>query len=613
VRRALAAAAVAALALLAHAPGAAAAATLAPPVTIAGPSSDVVALGNVALAQDGGGAVAYVASVAGVDHVFVSVETAGAWGAPVQLDTDSAVPASAPVVAVADDGRVAAAWIAGGELYGAVEAAGTAAFSAPQAIAPASGQPALGMGVSGTAYVAYVGGAGDEIDAAWLYRTATTFTVLAGSLSATPIALAPGGGPTITVAADATGVVAWTQQAAGGATAVYERRVSAAGPSPVLNDLTLASLDGEAGGSADSPTLGVAWNSSDAWAAFRETIGGVSRVVVEEILGDEPAAPVFADSLPSAAGAASALAPSLAVNGNDQAILACGVLPSNALSLAAMGTDGAKAWSAGAVVGAASNAAAPAPVAALSATGSGLVAYTPAAGELDAELVSPHGVSGPVALSDSTLGPVDRAAGLAASADDYGDVAVAYVAGAAGALSLVVQPYVVAPGAPRATGTQLWTAVDRPVLRWQPSSEHWAPPTYTVYLDGAKVATTTQTSYAPPGPLADGHHTWRVVASDAFGQTASSQTRQLLIDVAPPTVALRVSGRRRAGRTLAFIVSAGALSGVHAVAIDYGDGHAGAGLRTTHAYRRAGTYAVRVVVTDAAGVSATLDQRVTIA
>jgi hypothetical protein len=257
VRRGLAAAAALALALLAHAAAAAAAGSLAPPVTIAGPSADVDALGDVALAQDGSGAVAYLAAVAGVAHVFVAVEHAGTWGAPVQLDTDSALPASAPSVAVADAGRVAVVWIAGGELYGAAEAAGTTAFSAAQAIAPASGQPALGMGVSGTAYVAYADAGGDAIDAAWLSRTATTFTVLAGALSATPIALAPGSGPTITVAADATGVVAWTQQGAGATTDVYERRISSAGPSPVLNDLTLASLDGEPGGSADSPTLGV--------------------------------------------------------------------------------------------------------------------------------------------------------------------------------------------------------------------------------------------------------------------------------------------------------------------------------------------------------------------
>ena len=48
------------------------------------------------------------------------------------------------------------------------------------------------------------------------------------------------------------------------------------------------------------------------------------------------------------------------------------------------------------------------------------------------------------------------------------------------------------------------------------------------------------------------------------------------------------------------------------VAIDYGDGHAGTALRSTHTYTRRGTYTVSVVVTDGAGVSAKLDQRVSI-
>ena len=43
-------------------------------------------------------------------------------------------------------------------LYGAVRPAGASAFSAPQPIAAAAGTPALGMGVSGTAYVAFVRG-----------------------------------------------------------------------------------------------------------------------------------------------------------------------------------------------------------------------------------------------------------------------------------------------------------------------------------------------------------------------------------------------------------------------------------------------------------------------
>ena len=224
---------------------------MAPPVVIDGPSAAVVSAGDVALAGDGSGGVVYTKLVAGVPHVFASLETAGAWSPPAQVDTGVAGGASAPAIAAADGGRVAVVWLSGGTLYGAVHGAGTTAFSAPQAIAPASGTPALGMGVSGTAYVAYPSAAANEIDIARLDRTSTAFAVLAGPQSATPVTLV--GAPVIAVAADATAIVAWTQLLPDGSTHVFERRASAAGPSPVLNDLTLPTLDGLGGGLRRQP------------------------------------------------------------------------------------------------------------------------------------------------------------------------------------------------------------------------------------------------------------------------------------------------------------------------------------------------------------------------
>lgn len=588
---------------------------VAPPATIDGPSSAIVSLGGLALAQDGGGAVVYTKVVAGVAHIFASLERAGAWQPPVQVDAGVATPPSSqPQVAVADGGRTAVAWVSGGDLYAAVEAAGATAFAAPQAIAPASGQPALGMGISGTAYVAYLG-AGFDLDVARLDRTTTAFAVLNGAMSAGPVQLAAaGGGPVITVAADATGVVAWSALQPDGSTHVFVRRVSAAGPSPVLDDATLASLGGLPGGSADSPAVGVAYDSSDAWIAFRESFGGVQRDVVDELLGDELRPnPSFADSLGTAPGASSAAPPSLAINGNYEGLLACGLLPGNALSVATLGFPGAApGWSGGAVVGAASNPVAPAPATALSADGTGVVAFAPQAGALDAEVLADGAASAPVPMSSATLGPVVPADGLDAAADDYGDLAVAYVAGAPGSLQIAADAIPAPPAAPRAVGSELWTPQRQPTLHWQASSAHWQPPTYAVYVDGHQVATTSSTSYALPAPLPDGRHTWSVVAHDAYGRQAASQTRRLLIDAAPPSLTLRLSGPRRAGAALTFTVLASAVSGISAVAVDYGDGHAGTALRSRHAYARAGSYVVSVAVTDRAGVTGRASERISI-
>jgi PKD domain len=601
--------------LLALAPAGARAA-VGQPATIDGPSAAIVALDGVAVAPDGSGALVYRKVVGDGAHVFVSVEGAGAWAAPVQLDTGIEAAATAAAVAVASGGRVAVTWVAGGTLYGAVRASAAAAFSPPQAIASATGVPALGMGVSGTTYVAYASpdAGGSDIDVARLDRLATTFVPLAAPLTPSPAVLAQaGGGPVITVAADATAVVAWAAQEADGSTHVWVRRASGAGPSPVLDDATVPSLDGLAGGSADSPALGVQYDSSVAWLAFGETFGGFSRLVVDELLGDELRPPAFADSLGSTAGPSSAQAPSLAVNGDGGGLLAGETAPANQV-VAAQITASANpyAWNAGALLTPAAAALAPQPLAVLSVSGYGAVVYVPAAGALDAAPFYAGKAAGqPLVLSTAALGPVVAADGFSASADDRGDLVVGFVAGASAALSVAAQPIVVAPGAPRATGTQLWTAVRRPTLRWQAAADSWLPPTYSVYLDGARVATTSSRSYTPPGDLPDGRHSWKVIATDSLGQTATSQTRRLLIDAAPPTIRLLVDGSRTAGTALAFHVEAAAISGVRRVSLSYGDGSVTSAPDSTHVYAKPGHYTVTTTVLDRAGVEAVARETVT--
>jgi hypothetical protein len=505
-------------------------------------------------------------------------------------------------------------WVAGGTLYGAVHPAGASSFGAPQAIAPAAGAPALGMGISGTAYVAYAAtdGGGVDVDVARLDRTSSRFVPLAEPMTAAPVTLAnPGGGPSITVAADATAVVAWAAVQPDGSTHVFVRRASASGPSPVLDDATAAMLDGLAGGSADSPSLGVAYDSSDAWLAFRETLGGHSRVLVDELLGDELTPPVLADSLGAAAGPVSALAPSIAVNGNGDGMLAAELDPGNQVSFAVRGSAAQPfSWTAGTLLSPIAEALAPTPLAALSESGIGAVVYSPQPGALDAELfrnANPDGA--PLAISGPALEPVSPGAGLGVASDDRGDLAIGFVAGATGAQSVTVRPVVVAPGAPQPTTTELWLGESRPALHWRASADSWAPPGYSVYIDSRRVATTTATSYVPSAAISDGRHTWEVVATDASGQRAASPVRRLLVDAAPPRVRLTVGG---GGAAVSLRVQASALSGVAHLSVEYGDGTTGEAPASIHTYTVPGSYEVTVTVTDRAGVSTVLHRRLTV-
>jgi PKD domain len=591
---------VAASALLSAVPTAPAA--LAPPATILQPSAAVVALDGAALAQDGSGAVVFRAQAGGVTHLFAALEHAGAWAAPAQLDAASpAAPVSVSAVAVADGGRAAVVWVSGGMLYGAVHAAGAVGFSPAQPIAAATGVPALAMGVSGTAYVAFAApvAGGSSLQTARLDRTATSFAVLAAPIAAGPVTLAPGGGgPAIVAAADGTAVVAWAATAPDGVTHVFVRRVSGIGPSPVTADANVPSLGGVAGANADSPALGVSYDASIAWVAFREAFGATTQLIVSELLGDELLPPLAADP----PGSGSALTPSIAVNGNDGGLLAVGVAPGNDVTVSVLG--GSAVWTPATVVNPTADAVSPSPRAASSVAGDGVVVYAPAAGALVAQPFAGGTASGaPLPISSVSAGAVVASDGVFVSADDAGDLLIAYVAGAPGALSVLAQAIVPAPGAPRATGTQLWIADKRPVLHWQRSSGSWAPPSYAVYLDGAKVATTTATSFSVPADLRDGRHSWKVVASDALGQQATSQTRRLLINGAHPLVHVVVSGAHRAGSPVSVAVTASTLSGVRRVVVDYGDGHSAPTAGSTHVYARKGHYVVTIAVTDRAGVS----------
>ncbi|HEY7966220.1 MAG TPA: PKD domain-containing protein [Solirubrobacteraceae bacterium] len=577
-----------------------AAAALGPPATIDGPSAAIVALDGVSLSADGGGAVVYRKLIAGAAHVFVSLERAGVWAPPVQVDQGVAAGATGASVAAADGGRVAVAWISGGTLYAAAQAAGGSAFTGPQPLGAASGQPALGIGISGTAYLAYIAPdtGGSDVDVARLDRTSTSFVAL-GALTAAPAVVA--GSPALTVAADATAVVAWTQAAAAGVTHVMVRRASAAGPSPVLDDATVSSLGGVAGGAADSPQVGVEFDASDAWVAFRETFGASSRLIVEELLGDELRPPVAADSLGTSAGAAAL--PSLAVGGNGAGLLAGELAPSGALTVSALGTHAQPyAWTPGALAAAQTVSA---PLATASAGAAGAVVYSPQAGALDALPFSDGAAAGaPLALSTAALGPVTSLGG--ASSDARGDVAVAYVAGQ----SIVVQPIVAALGAPRATGTELWIGASRPQLSWQAPSGAWGSLSYAVYLDGRRVATTTATSWQPAAPIADGRHSWSVTAIDSLGRRRDSATRRLLVDAATPALRIFLAGRRTAGTTLRFRVSVSAISGVRSVSIAFGDGGRAAAAIASHAYGAAGAYTITVTATDRAGVVASAQEQV---
>jgi hypothetical protein len=618
VRRAAAVAG--ALCLLLAAPGAARAGFL-PARAVDGPSADIVGPGDVALALDGAGAVTYLKLDGGVAHVFVSTLRRGVpSGAPVEVDSGGpGAPSSDPRIATGNGGRVLVTWLNQGNLYASLRASASAAFSPPVlAYAPASGTlsgNALSMGVNGKAFAGFSTSDGD-VRAAYMAPDGS-WTAASTPLDADPAQNASGAA--VAASADGTALYAWTETGTDGLTHVFARRLFGARPSTVAPEASVASLDGRPGGNADSATVGIEYDSSHAWVAFRQefTDGGavVSRGLGRMLLAsafDKPPLPI--DGLGFGVGA-SATQPRLAFTGRGRGTFAAalqgpagvsGTLLKNDVlgkpTRFSTGTSLAESY--------------PAPTA--SENNTGTISWQRDPGPGGARLIVarhlPAVASEPpeATLSAPPLGAVDASTGLFSSADAGGDAAITFAQGDAGARAVVVALYDAPPGAPHAHDERNWRRDTRPRFHWSAVTDTWSTRvTYALQIDRKTVGTFTGTPvWTPPRPIPDGDHRWRLVTTDGRGQQTISHDRFLRIDTHKPRV--RVLTRRAGGSAVAFTVvvdDGPAGSGAGRITIAFGDGTHGAAPpatgRVTHRYRGAGSYAVVVTARDKAGNEST--------
>ena len=152
---------------------------------------------------------------------------------------------------------------------------------------------------------------------------------------------------------------------------------------------------------------------------------------------------------------------------------------------------------------------------------------------------------GELTVSRGDLGPVADP-GVSISADRSGDVAVAMVQGAPGARTLAVAIYDRPPGAPFIDETEAYKRKTRPELRWRPGNDPWGAQTFRD-LHGRRPDRPDDGDHVVPAtPLATGKHTWQVESVDRAGQISRSRVRTLKIDATPPTLKVKVSGKRAA-------------------------------------------------------------------
>jgi hypothetical protein len=581
-----------------------------------GPSADVRSVGDVDIARDGTGAVAYVRRDGGVDHIFVSRLVNGAWQAPERVDIGLDAPAATPAVAASDGGRLAIVFIAGGSSFAVVRQAGAPAWGAPQMLASGAADPSVDMSFNGAAYATYT--VNGDVLGARMDRTATGFTPLTAPLDANSAAVAGDGAnrSRVAIAADGTGVAVWGESGH-----VFARRMYGTNPSSVVQDLTLADLEGHPGGTADAPAVDIEDDSSFAWVVFRQQFsdGAIAkpRAIGVRLRGSRADPPVAFDGL--GWGGQGVQAPAVDLNGKGQGTATAGTTGGSALASVlkddvlnparVLGGSGAPAQ----------------PIGAVAETTDRVVGWiSPGDGSVRGVFYDDKAASriipgpGPdTALTSPDLGPVDPAAGFDVAGDRTGDFAFAFIQGAADARRLVVAEYDRLPGAFRiSTSSKLWRNVIKNPLAWGTALDLWGPLSYTVLVDGKPVAQTQTTKATlPVGALSEGLHTWRVTATDRRGQSVTTTVKPLKVDTVAPTVSFSVKRKQRVATVTAkpadVIPPSGNAAGIKYVRIDWGDGSGFEQTRkASHSYRRKGAFTVRVSATDRAGNVAVAERRI---
>lgn len=564
-----------------------------PADAIDGPSADIVGVGEVDFARDGGGAVVYVKRDGGVEHIFAVRMTAGAWQPPERIDTGIETAASQPVVGVADSGRVVVAFVSGGQLYGTSRVPGATGWSAPVAIAASATAPALDVSINGTAYVTYTS-AGDVL-AARLARDATDWAPLEQSLDIT--ATDASGNSDVAVSADGVALSTFEE-----GNRVVARKLFGTKVSQVPQVLNVDQVEGHVGGSADSPDVDSEDDSSFAWVVFRQNFDDHQRVLARRLLGSTFDPPVVIDAGQSGS------APRIDLSERGEGTTAVAT-PDNGVVADMLHLD---AFGPPVRLDTPANALAPAPVPTIGENGAATVSWLQAPTAADAPVVharhwiidqTRRGYPAPepdTVVSNPVLGPVDQTAGMEAAADRLGDSVTTFVQGTGADRRLVAAEFDRVPGKFFAyIGTSYRSLRFRP-LKWAAASEIWGPVTYNVLIDGKSVGTTTQTRFSPPVRVRDGRHRLQLVATDQRGQTSTTKSTVLNVDDTPPSLKVTV---RRSGNTVTVVSRAhDKRSGLKSIVTSFGDGTSSrSGARVTHRYRRSGSFKLVVRATDYAG------------
>ena len=566
---------------------------------IDGPSPDIGSLGDLDLARDGTGALAYVKRVDGADHVFASRFEGGLFQAPERLDAALPTASSQPVLAASDGGRLVVVFASGGVVYGVVRPAG-AGWSEPTPLGAGS-DPAVDLSINATAYASFT--SAQDVRVARLDRRSNTWGLIEQPADFDP-ARAAGvglGRSRVAISADGVGVVTW-----GEAGHVYARKMFGAVLSTAPQDLTPPSFEDRVALVSDLPVVDAEDDSSYAWVAFRQRFAdGGTRILARRQRGTSFDPPVAVDE----PGGEPVGEPRIDLNGRGVAVVATTGTQTGQGMAAITDRDvfgvGGRLFVPSVV--------APSVVPAISTNNDGLIgAVLGMAGEppyVRVRTIEDAKLGAEQTLSRPELGPVAAQLGFDVATDRASGAIVAWVQGGAEDRRIVAGYLDRPPGFFAGYTSQRCCQPPLVRLSWKPAFNLWGPVRYVVSVDGQPVGETADTSLQLTTPLASGAHRWQIAAFDARGQSKRARTRSVRVDAGAPSLAV---GYRRKGRVVRLSVRArdpGVLgrsaSGLRSIVVSWGDRTKGAGgtssVRASHRYRRRGSYPLQITATDRAG------------
>jgi hypothetical protein len=612
-------------------------AVILPAVTIDGPSQEILGFGGIAMAEDGTGGLVYLKRVDGIAHVFVARYVAGHWLAPIRVDTGQPFGASWPRIGAADGGELVVVWATPfatedghpvDELMGATLGPGASLFNPPVLIDPdiesgTGASPDLAMSSTGQADVVYrvvmeqtghgtsvpllrPGDVVEEVRVA--HYDGNRWSEL-GAINRDPgVSMRPptaANAPQIAIGPTGNGIVVWQEPEITGVARIWARRLFASNLDYVL-PVSAIGLNGQSI-EQDSEAPSVAFSRlGQAEVAYRQPVGPGSplpgpRIFLNTLPDGESqnGAEFLGASVvdPDVSGGASASVgpPSIDIDEHRDMRL---LYDSNGTPRVVEGTD----------LGLSGTLSLGPPFAGSEQAAS---VMDPEGGGVSAwPSVDPQGSPAVAVREDFPEGGVQTAlvsggAGgeigeLSVGRSGLGDGLVGFQQGAIGNAAIVAAQVTAPPAQFVASLTRGWIKPSAAVISWQPAESADPPLTYTVVLDGHKLATPAGVDelHLSPGGLGSGIHHVQVLATDRYGQSTLTSSLLLRIDGVPPSVKFRTTGNE-------LTVRAGdAYSGLDkgAVSVSFGDGqHASGRAVFHHRYARGGVYEVVVHVRDKIG------------